>query len=119
MTELRPRRPRAARYSLVASITLTDLESGLQTNEKTLDLSLFGCHVVPGKTSAIGSRVRLQITHNGALFEALGQVANVRPTTGVGVTFIKVEGRYQLVLEKWLCELRKRTVKDHSQFRVE
>lgn len=113
MTELRPKRPRAARYSMVASITLTDLETGHQSCEKTLDLSMFGCHVVPGKISPIGTRVRLQIAHHGELFEALGRVANVRPTTGIGVAFIQVEGRYQLVLERWLSELRKKTAQDH------
>ena len=114
MTELRPKRPRAARYALVANITLTDLETGHQTSERTLDLSMFGCHVVPGKVSPIGTRVRLQISHSGELFEALGRVANVRATTGIGLVFIKVEGRNQLVLERWLSELRKNAARSHS-----
>ena len=82
---MRAERPRAARYPFVANLTLTDLESGYKTTEKTWDLSLFGCHVVPGGVSPKGTRVRLQITHNGEVF---------------------VEDHYQLVLEKWLTELR-------------
>jgi hypothetical protein len=35
-------------------------------------------------------------------------VANVRPTTGIGIVFTKIELRQQLVLEKWLAELRKK-----------
>ena len=101
-------RPRAARYSLVASIELTDLESDRKTVEKTMDLSLFGCHVVPGNSSPAGKRLGLQITHNGEVFEALGRVVNVRPTTGIGIAFTKIELRQQAILEKWLAALRKK-----------
>jgi hypothetical protein len=101
-------RPRAARYSFIASIELTDLESDHKTVEKTMDLSLFGCHVVPGNSSPTGKRLRLQITHNGEVFEAVGRVANVRPTMGIGIVFTKIELHQQVVLEKWLAELRKK-----------
>jgi hypothetical protein len=106
---MRPERPRAARYSFVASVVLTDLESGHKTTEKIGDLSLFGCHLIPGNTSPAGTRVRLQINHNGEVFEAHGRVANVRPVfAGMGIVFTKVEERHQQVLERWLGELRKR-----------
>jgi hypothetical protein len=68
-----PPRPRAARYSFIASIELTDLEPDHKTVEKTMDLSLFGCHVVPGNSSPAGRRLRLQITHNGEVFEVVGR----------------------------------------------
>ena len=64
-------RPRAARYVFVAPATLTDLESSQQTQESTWDLSLFGCQVMPGTSSRIGARVRVQIVHSGATFEAV------------------------------------------------
>jgi hypothetical protein len=35
-----------------------------------------------------------------------GHVANVRPNTGMGIIFTKVEEREQMVLEKWIAELR-------------
>src|SRR6516164_1539942 len=99
-------RPRATRYPFRASVVLIDLESGRTTVEKTGNLSLFGCLVVPGDVSPLGTRVRLQITHNGQAFEALGRVANTRPVEGIGIAFIKVEDHHQLVLEKWLAGLR-------------
>jgi hypothetical protein len=105
---LKSKRPRAARYPFMASVVLVDLESSRTSVERTSDVSLFGCHVVPGIVSQVGTQIRLQITHRGEVFEALGRVANVRPITGFGVVFTKVEGRYQLVLEKWLSELRKK-----------
>ena len=102
------KRPRAARYPLVASVVLIDLESGRKTTERICNLSLFGCLVVPGDTSAVGTRVRIQITHNGEVFDALGRVMNSRPVTGIGVAFTKVEDHQQSVLEKWLAGLRYR-----------
>ena len=100
------KRPRAPRYPFVALATLTDLESGLQTQESTCDLSLFGCQVVPGNSTPAGTRVRIRIVHNGESFEALGRVTNVRKATGVGIVFTKVEDLCRLVLDKWIAVLR-------------
>ncbi|HXY26381.1 MAG TPA: PilZ domain-containing protein [Candidatus Acidoferrum sp.] len=102
-------RPRAARYSFVASVTLTDLESGRLTQETTWDLSLFGCHVVPGNSVTVGSRVRVQIIHDGEVFEAQGRVMNARPVSGVGIAFIRVEEHYQVILDNWLAVLRSKS----------
>ena len=99
-------RPRARRYPFVASIELTELQSETQTREQTSDLSLFGCHVNTGKSLPVGTTVWLRITHQNAHFEALGRVANVWSKTGIGIVFTKVEEKDQLVLEKWIGEIR-------------
>jgi hypothetical protein len=82
----------AARYPFVASVTLIDLESDHKTVETTRDLSLFGCHVVPGNFWTTGTRLRLQVIHKGEVFEALGRAVNARPTLGIGIVFTRVEG---------------------------
>lgn len=107
---MRAERPRAARYPFVTDVTLTDLESSEKTIQKTRDLSLFGCRLVPGNSLSTGVRVRLQITHNGEVFEAFGRVVNTQANSGLGVFFTKVEERHQLILEKWIAELRKRRI---------
>jgi len=106
---MRVGRPLAARYSFVASATLTDLESGHQTQETTWDLSLLGCHVVPGDSVPVGARIRVQIIHDGEVFEAQGRVVNARPISGVGIAFIGVEEHCQLILDKWLAVLRNKS----------
>lgn len=103
---MKSKRPRAARYSFLASATLTDLESGLQTQENTRDLSLFGCQLVPGNSAPPGTRVRVQIIHNGESFEAWGRVVHVRSVQGAGILFTSVEDHCQLVLDKWIAVLR-------------
>jgi hypothetical protein len=103
---MKSKRPRAPRYPFVALATLTDLESGRQTQENTCDLSLFGCQVIPGNTTPTGTRVRIRIVHNGESLEALGRVTHVRDVMGVGIAFTRVEDHCQLVLDKWIAELR-------------
>ena len=103
---MKPERPRARRYPFVASIELTELQSETQTREQTSELSLFGCHVHTEKPLPTGTAVWLKISYQGASFEAFGRVANVQPNTGIGIVFTKIEEREQLVLEKWITELR-------------
>ena len=101
-------RPRARRYSFIAVIELTDLQSETQTKEKTTDLSLFGCHVDTLKPLALGTKVRIKISHRGEYFEAQGKVANARPIAGMGIVFTRIELNDQLVLDRWIAEPRDR-----------
>ena len=48
------------------------------------------------------------MTHKGEVFDAFGRLAHTRPNSGLGVFFTKVEARHQLILEKWIAELRRR-----------
>jgi PilZ domain len=99
-------RPRARRYSFIASVELTDFQSETQTKEQTSDLSLFGCHVGTLKPLTPGAKVRIKIFHKGEHFEALGRVAYARYNAGVGIVFARIELNDQLVLDKWIAELR-------------
>jgi hypothetical protein len=101
-------RPRARRYSFIASIELTDLQLETQTKEQTSDLSLFGCHVDSLKPLAPGTKVRIKISYRGEHFEALGRVANARPNAGMGIVFTRIELNAQLVLDKWIAKPRDR-----------
>ena len=103
---MQPERPRARRYSFVASIELTDVQSETQTREQTSDLSLFGCHVDAREPLPTGTVVRIRIAHRGAKFAALGTVVYAGPNAGMGVAFTKIEQKDQLVLESWIDELR-------------
>ncbi len=97
---------RARRYPFQASIELTDLQAETQTKEQTNDLSLFGCHVTALKPLPPGTKVRIKTSHRSEHFEALGKVANARPNAGMGIFFTRIEPHDQLVLDKWIAELR-------------
>ena len=85
---------------------MTDLQSEAQTIEQLSDLSLFGCQVETAKPLPVGTKVRIRIVHKGETFAALGKVANVRPNAGMGIVFTGIEEDVQIVLEKWVAELR-------------
>lgn len=103
---MQPEKPRARRYAFAASIELVDLESDVEIREQTSDLSLFGCQVVTANAWKVGTKVRIRVSHHGNVFTALGRVVNVRTKTGMGVTFTKIEPNNQIILEKWVSEIR-------------
>ena len=103
-----PEHPRARRYLFVAKIELTDVRSEIHIEDRTSDLSLFGCHVDTLRPFPQGTKVKIRIAHRSANFEALGKVVYVRPNAGIGIVFTKIDLNDQMVLEKWIAELRDR-----------
>jgi hypothetical protein len=101
-----PANHRASRYTFAARIELTDVRSETHITERTRDLSLFGCRVDTLKPFPQGTKVKITIAHRSANFEALGRVAYVRPNAGMGIVFTSIDPNDQLVLEKWIAELR-------------
>ncbi len=99
-------RPRARRYLFVANIELTDTQSEAKIQERTSDLSLYGCRVEAHKPFPTGAKVRIRIAHRSANFVALGRVSYTTSEGGMGIAFTQIEPNDQLILEKWVEELR-------------
>ena len=89
-------RPRARRYSFVASVELMDLQSELQFQGRATDLSLYGCGVAASKSLPSGTKLRIKITTKG------------RAEGDIGIVFARVEPSDQMLLEKWIGEVRDR-----------
>ena len=103
---MQPNRPRARRFPFITSVEITDLQTEVQTIEQLSDLSLFGCQVETAKPLPAGTRVRIRIVHKGETFAAMGKVANVRTNSGMGIVFSGIEEGAEIILEKWVAELR-------------
>jgi hypothetical protein len=99
-------RHRARRYPFQANIELTDVQSETQISGRTSDLSLFGCNVNTLKPLAPGTKIRIKIAHRNVNFEALGRVVYARSNGGIGIVFTSIQPNDQLVLDKWIAELR-------------
>src|SRR5438270_8881090 len=99
-------RPRARRYAFVASIELVNLESDLRLQERVTDLSLYGCGVTVSKPLPAGTKLRIRISSNGRTFSALGKVAYANADGDMGIVFTRIERNDQMILEKWIGELR-------------
>lgn len=106
--KVRAERPRARRYVFVASVELVDLESELQFQGRATDLSLYGCGVAASKSLAAGTKLRIKITSKGRTFSAQGKVAYGTADGDMGIVFARVEPSDQMILEKWISELRDR-----------
>ena len=91
----------------VASIELTELLSEKHIEAHTRNLNLIGCFVETVTPFPEGTKVRLNISHAGMNFSAIGKVAHSRPNSGMGIAFITFEPRSQEILDLWLANLRK------------
>jgi CDGSH-type Zn-finger protein len=101
-------RPRARRYSFVASVELVDLQSDVQYQARVTDLSLYGCGATASKPLPAGTHLRVRITSKGSTFSAHGKVAYATSDGNMGIVFTRVERHDQTILEKWIGELRDR-----------
>jgi PilZ domain len=101
-----PERPRARRYPFVASIELVDVQSEIQSQGRVTDLSLYGCGANASKPLSAGTKLRIRIMSKGRTFSALGKVAYATGDGDMGIVFARIEPKDQIVLEKWIGELR-------------
>ena len=53
-----------------------------------------------------GSKVRIRIAYRSANFVALGRVSYTTSDGGMGIAFTQIEPTNQLILEKWVEDLR-------------
>ena len=90
----------------VATIELTDTQSEAKIQVRTSDLSLFGCRVETHKPFPAGSKVRIRIADRSASFVALGRVSYATSDGGMGIAFSQIGPTNQLILEKWVDDLR-------------
>jgi hypothetical protein len=103
---VRTERPRARRYEFAANIELTDVQTEMHSKGRTTDVSLYGCRVVTSRPFSAGTKLSMRITHKGGSLAALGMVAYPGRNGEIGIVFTRVEQNDQLILEKWVAELR-------------
>jgi hypothetical protein len=108
-------RPRARRHVFSAHLELLDVESESRIITRTRDLTMFGFRAeIKNCSWPVGTRVRVKITHKASNFTAGARIVWVRTNTDLGVAFTDVTPRDQLILEKWIAELRGTEVLAHS-----
>ena len=83
---------------------MANLESEKEIVTVARNLSLFGCFVATVTPFVTGTKVRLRITHRGAIFAAFGCVAYASAAEGMGIAFGEIETKDRAVLDTWLGE---------------
>jgi len=96
-------RRRAPRIPLIASVEVVELQTDTHLRVRISDLSLTGCYLDTTNFLAVGTEVRLYISHDDARFTALGIVASCQPNLGLGVKFTDVPLDQHAILDKWLA----------------
>ena len=96
---------RPPRYSFIANVDLTDLQSETGIKGQIVDLSLFGCRVAASEPLPAGARVRIKVMRRGVGFAALGRVVHARDGE-MGIVFSHIEPNDLLLLDKWIAEMR-------------
>jgi hypothetical protein len=112
-TDMPSQRPRATRRAFTAHIEVVNMEYEFMLQTRTCDLSLFGCYVKTPQPWAVGTKVRVRISHKGAMFTAYGHVAHTRQD-GMGIQFVQLTEKDELILEIWMAELRGEMTKHQS-----
>src|SRR3979490_523169 len=95
---------RATRHHFVSAVEVTNVESRKRLISLTRDLSLCGCFVTVKAPSPKGTSVSLKISNSKANFSAVGDVTYNLSDEGMGLEFVQVEAKDQVVLEEWLAE---------------
>ena len=62
--------------------------------------------VAASKSLPAGTKLRIKITSKGRTFSAVGKVAYVMAVRDMGIVFPRIEPSEQMILEKWISELR-------------
>ena len=97
-------RRRATRHHFVSAVEVINVESRKRLISLTRDLSLSGCFVTLKASSPKGTRVSLKISNSKANFSAVGDVTHHLFDERMGIGFVQVEAKDQVVLEEWLAE---------------
>ena len=106
--KVRAERPRARRYPFVANVELVDLQSDMRVQGQVTDLSWYGCGMNVSKPLPAGTHLRIRISTKGSAFSGFGKVIYATSGGDIGIVFTQVDRNDQMILEKWIGELRHR-----------
>ncbi len=103
---LQPAKKRAVqRCSFVASVEVTDVNSGARLSARTSELGMGGCYVDALNPFPAGTLITLRILRDKGAFETAAKVAYSDAKFGMGVAFTEMRRDQKAILEGWLAEI--------------
>ena len=93
------------RCPLVASVEVTELQSGTLLSARTSELGLGGCYVDALNPFPQGTLVHLRIIRDQGVFETNAKVAYCDLKFGMGIAFIETTFEQRSLLQEWLAEI--------------
>lgn len=104
MPEVGVERRGAPRIAMVLAAEVVELPRSAKLSARTADISHSGCYIDTLNPIPAGSQVRVRITHNDEVFEALGRVVYLSSGLGMGIVYVTVEPDQLAKLDRWLAE---------------
>lgn len=103
---LQPAKPRTVRRCpFVASVEVTDTQSGAKLSARTSELAMRGCYVDALNPFPKGTEIAVRIVRDQGEFETKGKVVYCDPKFGMGVEFSETPTDQRIILEGWLAEI--------------
>jgi hypothetical protein len=103
---LQPSKQRAVRRcTFVASVEVTDVQSGARLSARTSELAMGGCYVDALNPFPAGTLISVRILRDQGSFETKGKVAYSDQKFGMGVAFSETAPDQKAILEGWLAEI--------------
>jgi len=103
---LQPAKKRSVRRcSFVASVEVTDVNSGARLSARTSELGMGGCYVDALNPFPSGTLIELRMLRDQGVFETKAKVVYSDSKFGMGVAFTDMAPSQKAILETWLAEI--------------
>jgi PilZ domain len=103
---LQPVKQRAVRRCpFVASVEVTEEQSGTRLSARTSELAMGGCYIDALNPFPAGTLLALRIVRDQGVFETKAKVVYCDPKFGMGVAFVEMAPNQRTILEGWLAEI--------------
>src|SRR6478736_9008293 len=93
------------RCPLVASVEVTELQSGTLLSARISELGLGGCYVDALNPFPEGTLVHLRILRDQGVFETNAKVVYSELKFGMGIAFAEMKPEQLSLLQEWLAEI--------------
>src|ERR1700749_2045859 len=93
---------KSPRFPFIASAQVTEARTEARLAARTSDISREGCYLDMLNPLPIGTKLKVNVTHQNRQREAVGRVVHSEHNVGMGVKFEEVGER--AVIDSWLAE---------------
>ena len=104
-------RRRGPRYPFIASAELIEQKADVRIASRVSEVSQNGCYLDMMNPFPQGTMVLVKISAGEDFFQAKGKIVYSQMNMGAGVGFLEIDEASQTVLDRWMDEAKKESLK--------